>query len=115
MTSYLPATALPVPPLPPGPKLAYEVGEMCWIHTGVRDKAGNPKLIASKVVYWFDLPDLAQRFYIIRVLDRDFLHFFVRDVTVMASEPDGLFPYQRTRHDDNSKDGPPKAIDWRNS
>lgn len=114
MTSYIPTLVKPAKPPALGPKLAYEIGDLTWIFASVRDKAGNHILTPGRVVFWFDLPDLAQRFYIVRPMDREFIHFFVRDATVMASEPGGTFPYQRTRHDEDKSDGP-KMIDWRNA
>jgi hypothetical protein len=96
------------------PRLNYALGDPCWIHAGRTDRKGNPICSAGKVVYWFDLPDLAQRFYIIKLQDPDFLHLMVRDATVMSPTPDGNFPFQHTRHD-GTADLPKTKTDWRDS
>jgi hypothetical protein len=120
VTTYDPASlTLTAPPdeaaaVPTGPKLAYEIGEKCWIFAGIRDQRGNHIYSAGKVVYWFDLPDMAQRFYVIRVSDPEFMHLVTRDATVMSPTATGQFPFQRTRFDEISRPEP-RPVDWRTS
>jgi hypothetical protein len=116
MTTYDPATFVMPPPLPvsSGPKMSYELGEKCWIFAGIRDADNNHVYSPGKVVFWFDLPDLAQRFYVIRINDREFMHLMTRDATVMSPTADGAFPFQRTRFDEVARPEP-KVGNWRAS
>lgn len=104
MTTYAPTihTAPAVPPPPAtGPKLEYAIGDPCWIHVG-GTTAGY--LTPGKVVFWFDLPDLAMRFYVIRLRDSDYMHLQLRDATLMAESLAAGMPFTKTRHDDTRPD-----------
>jgi len=48
-------------------KLSYEIGDDCWIYLGSKYPDGRYKKTYGKVVFWFDLPDLVQRLYVIRI------------------------------------------------
>lgn len=102
--------------LPPPPKLSYTIGDECWIHAGLEDPDGKPRMSPGKIVFWFDLPDLAQRIYVVRLRDQEFMHLQNRDATVIAPTPEIGFPFTKTRHDNRERaDDPEAPKDWRNS
>jgi hypothetical protein len=65
---------------------------------GEKTPRGVPILSPGKVVFWFDLPDLAQRFYVIRLVDADWFVFEVRDALLMAPSLDAGLPFTQRRH-----------------
>lgn len=120
MTSYKPEPPaepvhVPARPLPSTPKLSYEIGDTAWIHAGLHDADGNKMLSEGTVVYWVDLPDLAQRLYLVRVNNPEFTNIMTRDATVMAPSPEIGFPFTSTRHDDTATRPDGGARDWRQS
>lgn len=106
------ATLLAEPAPRTGPKLSYEIGDACWVHSGLRDKAGNVTKQPGQVVFWVDLPDLAQRIYLIRLFG-DYMHLVCRDACVMSPTKEEQFPFQRTRHDEKARNEPTRIVEWR--
>ena len=73
-------------------KLNYNLGDPCFIHVGT---AGRSSLLPGRVVYWFDLPHLPSRFFVIQLDDPDFLHLEIRDALLMAESKDAITPYMQ--------------------
>lgn len=113
MTAFLPEiTAAPAVVIKPtGPKLVYEIGDGCWVSAGMKDKAGNVIKSPGLVVYWFDLPDFASRFYVIKLFG-DYMHLVVRDALLMVAHRDEAFPFAKTRHD-NAVRPDLRVVEWR--
>lgn len=78
-------------------KLAYEVGEECWIVVPMCGEDGEylEERVAGKVEFYFDIPDAPERRYVIRVSDPDYPSLEVRDAYQMAATADGLMPFER--------------------
>lgn len=116
MTAYHPLLSVaPKPVVPTGPKLSYELGELCWVFAGLRGVTGGHIFSPGKVVFWFDLVDMAQRFYVIRILSKDFMHFMTRTADVMSPTPDpNGFPFLRTEKDEHDR-STDKPVQWRQS
>lgn len=125
MTAYLPSLipddepAAPV--TKPGPKLDYAIGEIAWTFTGRADKkTGDVRLTPTTVCAFLDLPELAQRIFVLKVLDDpDYCNLILRDAVQMSPTRNVTdLPAHRTKHDWKERDELEKSKikpDWRDA
>lgn len=110
---FVPEITVPAeaPAAPSGLKLQYEIGDQAWIDCGHRDKNGNAIKAPGVVVTWFDLPDYATRFYLVKLFG-DYIHLMCRDALTMSPDQATAFPWSKTRHD-NAARVELRQIEWR--
>lgn len=117
MTTFQPTIIGPspgaqdTPPVAPGPKLTYEIGDLAWVNAGATDRDGNTIKTCGEVVFYFDLPALAQRFYVVKLLG-DYIHLVLRDALLMSPTKNDPFPWTKTRHD-NATRAELRQMEWR--